>query len=451
MIHKDRIRHLIATPPESGKYVLYWMQQAQRIKYNHALCYAIEKANGIGLPLVVCFVLTPDFPEANLRHYVFMLEGIADVQKSLQKLGIVFVVKIGSMTDSVLSIAKEAAWVVTDVGYLRVQRQWRKQVSGKLRCPFTEIETDVTVPVMIASNKEEIGARTLRPRIMRQLDAYLDPVILPEYQRKKEPRPVQPSALIDPVKLAGQVAYDKNILPVKNILGGPAEAGDLLKRFISKKLARYHVLARDPTADCRSGLSAYLHFGQISPIHIVREVRESEAPDAAKAAFIDQAVIRRDLAVNFIFYNTAYDQYEGAAPPWAKQTLDKHRIDKRPYVYSFEALEAGETHDPYWNAAQMEMMKTGAMHNYMRMYWGKKIIEWRRDPEEAYEAMLTLNNRYELDGRDANGFAGVAWCFGRHDRPWQERAIFGKVRYMNAAGLKRKFLIDEYVKRIGEI
>jgi deoxyribodipyrimidine photo-lyase len=260
--------------------------------------------------------------------------------------------------------------------------------------------------------------------------------------------PVEPSDLIDPVKLAGQAVFTKNILPVNTFRGGYTEAKARLKRFIEGKLADYDTLARDPVAGCQSDLGPYLHFGQISPVEIVREIRASSAPEAARAAFIEQVAVRRELAINFVFYNPVYDQYESAVPSWAKQTLFDHQEDPRPYLYSADDLEKGKTHDPYWNAAQMEMVISGKMHNYMRMYWGKKIMEWTRTPEEAFAIMLMLNNRYELDGRDANGFTGVAWCFGRHDRPWGERPVFGNVRYMNAEGLKRKFAISEYVNRM---
>lgn len=415
--------------------------------YNHALCHALEIAGELALPLVAGFVLTPEFPESNLRHYVFMLEGIADVQQELKARGIPFVIRTGPMVDGVLSLAEKAAWVVTDVGYLRIQRQWRAQVAKGLKCPYTEVETDAIVPVSAASVKEEYAARTLRPKIMKQLDAYLAPVLLPEYQLKNAHSPVPPSDFIDPVKLAGQAASVKNILPVKTFQGGYAEARRRLDRFIAENLAGYETLARDPVAGCQSDLGPYLHFGQISPVEIIREIRASSAPEAARAAFIEQVAVRRELAVNFVFYNPGYDQYESAVPAWAKQTLFEHQKDPRPYLYSADVLEQGKTHDPYWNAAQTEMVVTGKMHNYMRMYWGKKIIEWTRTPEEAFHLMLMLNNRYELDGRDANGFTGVAWCFGRHDRPWGERPVFGKVRYMNAEGLRRKFAINEYVNR----
>ncbi len=448
MIHKDRIRHLIAPPPRTGQYVLYWMQQAQRVQCNHALAHAIEIANEFNLPLVVGFVLTPDFPEANLRHYVFMLEGIAETQKEFQKLGIQFVFKNGPMVESVLKIADKAAWVITDVGYLSVQRQWREQVARALRCPYTEVETDAVVPVSVASSKEESAARTLRPKIMKKLDAYLGPVVMPEYRIKNKSIHLETCANIEPFKLAKKISKVINIQTVKNFQGGHSEAIANLKRFCFENLSAYDFLSRDPTKNCQSDLSPYLHFGQISPVEIIREVKAADAPDAAKEAFIEQVVVRRELAVNFVFYNPGYDRYEDAVPAWAQKTLKDHIKDKRPYIYSLAQFERGLTHDPYWNAAQMEMVIKGKMHNYMRMYWGKKIIEWTKTPQQAFEIMLALNNRYELDGRDPNGFAGVAWCFGRHDRPWQERPIFGKIRYMNAAGLERKFEITEYVQRV---
>jgi deoxyribodipyrimidine photo-lyase len=152
--------------------------------------------------------------------------------------------------------------------------------------------------------------------------------------------------------------------------------------------------------------------------------------------------------MNFVNFNDRYDSYD-CLPEWAKQTLRAHKSDRRQYQYSFEELEEARTHDPYWNAAQREMVLFGKMHNYMRMYWGKKILEWTRKPEDAFRVALQLNNKYELDGRDPNGFTGVAWCFGKHDRPWQERKVFGKVRYMNAEGLRRKFDMDAYVRRVG--
>ncbi len=208
---------------------------------------------------------------------------------------------------------------------------------------------------------------------------------------------------------------------------------------------RYEELKNDPTKECVSNMSPFLHFGQISPLHIALRVSETDSP--GKDAYLEELIVRRELSVNFVFYNKNYDAFEGL-PEWAKKTLKEHEKDPREYVYTLEELENAETHDPYWNAAQREMTLRGKMHGYMRMYWGKKIIEWSRTPENAFKTAVYLNNKYELDGRGPNGFTGVAWCFGKHDRPWKERPIFGKIRYMNANGLKRKFDADGYVAKI---
>lgn len=446
MIHKDRIRNFIGVPPANGRYVLYWMQQAQRTRCNHALAFAAGKAGNMRLPLVVGFVLIPDFPDAQFRHYRFMLQGLEEVRQSLAGLNISFVMKTGDMVSGVLEIADRASWVVTDAGYLRIQRQWRQQVADRLLCPFTVIETDVVVPVAAASDKQETAARTLRPRIMKKLNGFLDFADEPQ-QAQDSQWPLEPAPAIDPDKLCRKANFQKastdKVLPYT---GGQNHARDRLCLFIEKKLENYPKLARDPTAGCQSDLSPYLHFGQISPVDIVLQVSRADVSQEAKDAFIEQLVVRRELAVNFTYYNPGYDIYESAVPVWAQKSLDEHRADKRSWLYTTEELEAAATHDPYWNAAQMEMVSTGKMHNYMRMYWGKKIIEWSSGPEQAFETMLFLNNRYELDGRDPSGFAGVAWCFGCHDRAWKQRPVFGKIRYMNAAGLERKFDIGAYVK-----
>jgi deoxyribodipyrimidine photo-lyase len=201
----------------------------------------------------------------------------------------------------------------------------------------------------------------------------------------------------------------------------------------------------DPGAHMVSDLSPYIHFGQISPVYIAREVIRCNK--AGKDAFLEELIVRRELSINYVYYNDFYAGYE-ALPAWARETLSAHKGDKRPYLYDLQSLERAETHDPYWNAAQAEMVRRGKMHGYMRMYWGKKILEWSPSPREAFSRALYLNNKYELDGRDPNGFAGVAWCFGKHDRAWPERPVFGKVRYMNAAGLERKFNMAAYVKSI---
>jgi deoxyribodipyrimidine photo-lyase len=250
-------------------------------------------------------------------------------------------------------------------------------------------------------------------------------------------------------KVLAGLKLDRTVPPAAGARGGPSAARKKLKSFLDRKLDRFHDLRNDPTLDFTSGLSPYLHFGQISPLFIALEAaKHGQGPGLD--AFLEELIVRRELAHNFTHYNPDYDQYEGLAN-WAQTTLEEHANDPRDFVYSREAFEQARTHDPYWNAAQLELVHTGAMHGYMRMYWGKKILEWTAHPREGFDIALYLNNRYQLDGRDPNGFAGVAWCFGQHDRAWGERPVFGKVRYMNANGLRRKFRIDAYVAKVARM
>jgi deoxyribodipyrimidine photo-lyase len=451
MVHEARIRHLIGSPPRKGGYILYWMQQAQRTEFNHALSFAMKQADALEIPLVVGFVLIPDFPEANIRHYRFMLEGIEEVRKRLEHLDIAFVLRIGEMVSEVMKLAEGAAWVVTDVGYLRVQRKWRKDAAEALTCPFTLVETDVVVPAEASSAKLETAARTFRPKVLERSDEFLDAVPLEHARRPIYELPEGCTGQIDIEELLSKISCDRSASPVSAFKGGEQAARIRLNRFMEEMLPDYEALSRDPGTQCQSDMSPYLHFGQISPVAVYREVRSADVPEGTRRAFLEQILVRRELSVNFVRNVPGYDRYEEAVPGWARQSLEKHLGDFRPFLYTREQFEAADTHDPYWNAAQREMLVTGKMHGYMRMYWGKKIIEWTPDPETAFSVMLELNNRYELDGRDPNSYAGVAWCFGRHDRPFQEREVYGKIRYMNARGLERKFRIKEYVDRINAL
>jgi deoxyribodipyrimidine photo-lyase len=448
MIHPSRIQPLNARSIQDGRYVLYWMQASQRVECNHALEAAIGAANERNLPVVVGFGLTEKFPEANLRHYAFMLEGLEEVRKGLYNRGVQLALMRRSPELAATALAQEAALVVADRGYLRIQRQWRNHVAKNAPCAVIQVESEAVVPVETASPKEEYSAGTLRPKLQRILREYLVPL--------KE-RPVRKDSLSlrldadsegDLTSLLGQMKIDRSVPPVKNFLGGTARANALLGEFIAKKIRHYDDRRSDPGLDYSSHLSPYLHFGQISPLAVaLRVVAEKSIPAAARQAFLEELIVRRELSMNFVFYNERYDGYE-CVPDWARKTLTEHAKDRREVLYSSEQWERARTHDPYWNAAQKEMVLTGRMHNYMRMYWGKKLLEWSRTPAEAFRTAITLNNRYELDGRDPNGFAGVAWCFGKHDRAWPERKVFGKIRYMNDAGLRRKFDMDAYVKKI---
>lgn len=451
MIAKERIQQVHVGIPQSGQYVLYWMQQAQRTAYNHALEYAIEQANALCLPLVACFVLTDRFPEANLRHYAFMVEGLQELTQPLQDKGVQFVLRKGNVPRTVVNLATDAALLVTDMGYLRIQREWRKKVAESVTCPFFIVESDIVVPVRVASSKEEFAARTLRPKLLRQRDRFLKPVSENRCQYGNVHVSIQSLDITQHNELLQELHRESAIPPVNTFRGGQTAAKHRLNTFIHEQLWDYHRSSNDPARGCQSHLSPYLHFGHISPVEIALEVMQADVPQEAQEAFLEQLIIRRELSINFVYYNSQYDSYEGALPEWALKSFTQHQKDARPYLYTLPQMEKGETHDAYWNAAQKEMVLTGKMHNYMRMYWGKKIIEWSETPEEAFQTMLFLNNTYELDGRDPNGFTGVAWCFGKHDRPWKERSVFGKVRYMNAAGLDRKFDMSAYIKRINDI
>jgi deoxyribodipyrimidine photo-lyase len=446
MIQNERIARLNgAARTGRGAYAVYWMQRSQRAEWNHALEHCIERANELELVPVVLFVLTPDYPGANLRHYRFMAAGLAETARRLEQRGIPLVILRGNPAGEVLRFCEDAALCVTDAAYTRQPRRWRKELADRLSIPLYQVETDTVVPVAAASPKEEYTAGTFRPKLHRQLPAYLRPLTPREPRRRADPEAFGGLAAERLPELVGRMGIDETAGPVKSTPGGAEAAGELLDRFIAEKLDRYAEEGNDPALQGGSGLSPYLHFGQISPLEIALRVLETDSP--GKEEFLEQLVVRRELAFNFTWYNPGYDDFS-ALPEWARTTLWAHAEDVRERIYSPEELESARTGDPYWNAAQRELMLTGEMHGYMRMYWGKKILEWSATPEEGFLRALRLNDRYALDGRDPNGYAGVAWCFGKHDRAWKEREVFGKVRYMNDRGLRRKFDIDRYVERI---
>lgn len=445
MIQPERVRPLNDQEPKPGRYVLYWMQASQRTRLNHALEFAIAEANNRRLPLLVGFGLTRDYPEANVRHLMFLLEGLRDVRDNLTRRGVGFVARLGDPPGIIAELAEEAALVVTDTGYLRHQRLWRHELAQTVDRPVFQVETDAVVPVETAYPKEAWSAAVLRRPHQRLWSRFLVP-LAPRQPTQDGTRLSQPGLdLDDPGRLLAGLELDHRIGPVPEAAGGEEAAQERLREFLKFRFFGYAARRNDPAADRGSGLSPYLHFGQISPLEIALAVQGRRGTDAE--ALLEQLLIRRELALNFCRFNRQYDRFEGL-PEWARSTLAAHRHDPRPAVYSFAELEAASTHDRYWNAAQTELVRLGTMHNYMRMYWGKKILEWMPAPREAFDTALRLNNAYQLDGRDPNSYAGVAWVFGKHDRPWSERPIFGAVRYMNESGLKRKFDIEAYVERV---
>ncbi len=477
-VFDDRIQCLNDLECKPGKYILYWMQQSQRIEYNHALKYAIERANVCGLPLLVAFVISPSVPGANWRHYNFMLEGIAELIPVFRSLGIGFHVYCGDPVPEICNLSDNATEVIMDRGYLKWQKELMSTICGmmfKTGTRVSQVESDVCIPVMHVSPKEEYAAYSIRPKIVKMVLPYLQTAQLPAINHRymdisSDIQWADDSSevfvqLVD--KVTDSLVLDRTVSSVKSYIGGYGSATKILSLFCAEKLNHYSRLRNNPGYDMQSNLSPYLHFGQISVIEIVLKILkymsidQNIVPELIKnhksmtgqyqaiGAFLEELIVRRELSINFCEFNSDYDSYE-CVPIWARNSLESHRKDKRAYKYSLDSLERADTHDDHWNTAQKEMVKHGKMHNYMRMYWGKKIIEWSADPEEAFYVAQYLNDKYELDGRDPNSYAGIAWCFGKHDRPWKERPIFGMVRYMNSEGLDRKFDMKRYSQRLSD-
>ncbi len=440
---------------EEGKCVLYWMQRAQRGQDNHALNAVIALANTLKLPVVVLFVVA-DYPAANLRHYSFMLEGIATAAKHLQKRRTPLIIRSGLAPEEVVSMANElrAAAVISDESELRTPRLWRSEVKEHLSVPFACVDADVVVPMKYFP-KEEWAARTIRPKIQRLLPTYLQPIIDLEPDHALNAPPCDPGAIDDPLSYLSSLKVDRSVEPSSQFHGGQDEGKHRLGVFIKERISGYAERRNLPEVSETSELSAYLHFGHISVQQMAWDI-EQYVPEATGSSQIDadggcttyleELIVRRELAINFALRNPHYDSLEGC-PDWAKETLKKHAHDPRPWTYTREELEQAKTHDELWNASQREMTISGRMHGYMRMYWAKKILEWTESPEQAFDDAVYLNDKYEIDGRDANGYTGIAWAIGgKHDRPWApERPIFGLVRYMALSGMQRKMNTRAYI------
>lgn len=445
-VDERRIRELNDKPISSGP-VVYWMSRDQRIEDNWALLHAQELALQTKQPLVAAFCLVPKFLGATIRQYDFMLTGLEELNAGLEKYNIAFYLAKGEPEQEMPRICKKlkAGALITDFNPLRITRHWKKAVAEKLNIAVKEVDAHNIVPCWIASTKQEYAAYTIRPKINRLLpDFFTD---IPRVV--KHPYGVSPEIQhIDWLEAKKLPALDRTVSAVPGFTPGEKAAFKAMGRFISKGLARYDEYRNDPTKSGQSGLSPYLHFGQLSAQRLAYEARQAEEPGVYAAPFLEELIVRRELSDNYCCYNENYDSVRGF-PRWALETLEAHRDDPREYIYPLEIFEAAETHDELWNAAQKEMMATGKMHGYMRMYWAKKILEWTESPEEAMEVAIYLNDRYSLDGRDPNGYAGIAWCIGGvHDRAWGERPIFGKIRYMSYKGSKSKFNIKNYVKMV---
>jgi deoxyribodipyrimidine photo-lyase len=436
-----------------GRCVVYWMQRAQRALDNPALDVAVEAANALHQPVVIFFAPVPFYPHANLRHYAFLAQGIPETAERARKRGIGFVLR-RYPEHSLLKFCEEvkASLVVGDENPMREPNHWRELAAKKLNVPLWTVDADVIVPSKLLL-KEQYAARIIRPRLEEHLKNFLAPLSNARAKVEWE-KPRGLKELPDDGSFAlteNWKGLDRSVKPVESFRGGTTEALKLLREFVAHKLAHYPERHGKPEIDGTSRLSPYLHFGHIGPHTVALAVENSKAPRAAKDDFLDQVITWRELSINFVHFNPLYDSIE-SAPDWAHRTLEKHARDKRPVTYSREQLENAETYDELWNAAQRQMLHAGWMHNYMRMYWAKKILEWSPSPALAYQTAVYLNDKYFLDGRDPNGYAGVAWSIaGKFDRPWFERPIFGTIRYMSGKAAAKKFDSDKYIGQMAEL
>ena len=448
-VNRKRIRILNKITFSKKGAVTYWMSRDQRVEDNWALLFASEHARQHNVPLLVFFTFDPQYSRANLRHFDFMIKGLQRVEKQLQEANIPFFVSLGNPVELILHAIEEfkISCLVTDFDPLHTKQSWKQAVAKQVSIPFYEVDAHNIVPCHIASDKEEYGAYTLRPKIRKLLPEFLTDFPVLEGQKTNPFKGNQN----DWLTITKSISQDKSVLPVTEIKPGSDEALDKMRLFIREKISNYCSLKNDPNQDVLSGLSPYLHFGHISAQRIAREVIRECKDDENAGSYLEELIIRKELTDNFCFYNPGFNNLNGVRE-WARNTLNIHKQDKRDFVYSKDDFENAKTHEPLWNAAQNEMKKTGKMHGYMRMYWAKKILEWSADPEMALDIAMTLNDKYSLDGRDPNGYVGCLWSIaGIHDRPWAERSVFGKIRYMNEKGCRRKFDLDAYIQTVDQI
>ncbi len=443
MINNKRVRLLQAGEEKKGP-VLYWMSRSQRLYDNWSVEFARLLADEKGAGFGIVFTLVPEFLKATIRQYGFMLKGLKKVEALCGENNVPFTILPGLPQDVLPDFINEnnVSALVCDFDPLRVKRMWKRDLAKKITIPLYEVDSHNIVPCLYASPKEEWGAYTLRPKITKALDEFLEPY--PEFIPRKKTK-LKFSA-VDWDKLYASLKADMTVPEVSWIRPGWDTALDMLEQFVSERLSDYDEKRNDPTTDFQSDLSPYLHFGQLSSQTAALRVKMHNFRNQNSEAFLEQVIVRKELTDNFCYYNTKYDSFEGFQP-WAKKTLNDHRDDKRDFTYTLKQFEKAQTHEDLWNAAQMQMVKSGKMHNYMRMYWAKKILEWSESPEQALKTAIYLNDKYELDGRDPNGYVGCAWAIGGvHDRAWGERKVYGKIRYMNYNGCKRKFDTSGYIR-----
>ncbi len=435
-----------------ARYVLYWMQMYKRVDNNHALIYAIRRANELKLPLVVYEGLKYYYQWASDRLHTFILEGVEEKRADFEKLGIRYVFYLQKDKDSpkqtVAKLAKDAALIITDDFPCFIIPEHNRRIAERAEIPVFAVDSNGVVP-MSKFDKEEYAAYTIRPKIKKLLERYLKPlpfenVDIPSVGLEVDcPETHVDSANIS--KLVAECDIDHTVLASRHYHGGTTEGRKRLKKFVEEILPDYDKARNKPERDGSSRLSSYLHFGYLSPLEIALAVQKADAPQESIDAYLEELIVRRELSYNLTLFNDKYESLD-ALPAWVHKTMRTHADDERSHLYSMEQLERGETHDELWNAAQREMVVTGELHNYVRMLWGKNVIAWSSSYEVAFETLVHLNNKYCLDGRNPNSYTGILWCFGKHDRPWMEREVFGQIRYMTSGSTGKKFDSKKYIE-----
>ena len=427
----------------SGGSVVYWMQRDRRFNNNWALIHAQNIALRYKVPLTVFYSLNGNFANANPRQYGFLLRGLSETIEVFKKHKIPFHLRRGDILSSLHNYisSSNTGYLITDFSPLNVYKKRLNKIIEDIEIPVEMVDAHNIIPTWIVSDKQEFAAHTIRRKIHILLDDFLHPF------PKVISHPFNDNIvheMIDPDAILGELQIDNSVQEVDWIKPGEKESKRSLKTYLNERMGVTGESRNDPNKDSLSNLSPYIHFGQLSAQEIALQAIAIE-DSVGKDTFLEQLIVRKELSDNFCYYNEDYDSFKGFHS-WAQKTLNEHREDQREYLYSSSDFENANTHDKLWNAAQHQMIVSGKMHGFMRMYWAKKILEWSEDPETALQIAIDLNDKYELDGRDPNGYTGIAWSIGGiHDRPWFERPVFGKVRYMNFNGCKRKFDVNKYI------
>ena len=434
-----------------GEFVLYWAQTARRIDSNLALDWAIGAANRLGRSGLGYESIRTDYPGANDRIHRFVLEGVAANRLAAERRGVQYAFFLprsrAEAKGQLARLASRARLVVTDDFPIHFLRDQTARFAARAGAPVVAFDGNGLLP-MRAFEKEHYSARFFRDRAIPMLEELWSrpPGLLPRVQRRVDLPFDEWNG--DPAAGAASCEIDHSIPPAA-LTGGREEAEERLSGFIQRGLPGY-AASRGRRADGSSGLSPWIHFGQIGIHEIAERVLFSDAPAEDIESFLEQAVIRRELSFNLCHFNPQYDSIE-ALPAWARKTLREHEGDLRRPVWNYDDLVAGRTDDPVWNLAQEGLRTFGTIHNYLRMLWGKKVIEWSETPELAHHAMIRMHEQWALDGRDPNTHAGVLWCLGKHDRPWApERPIFGTIRWMSSQSTSKKVDLGGYEKLIEE-